>query len=283
VLFTFLYLLALIAIALLPERPARERLAWVAGVGLLVAASAYVREAGLSLVPIALLYWGWSFRSWRRGLGWAGAAALLAGLLIAPWTARNVAQLDGFVGFSSSTGANFWGGHHEGATGGFPSFGLLLARSKPRTEPGGEADINQRGMRDGLKFLIRHPLTEAGLVRQKLRFLYQGDTIGLDIAEAGRRQPFIGSRLRGALERLADGIYYAVLALAGLAMVRWAVQRDRQPLLPAIAIACLTLGYVAFWGDPRFHFPIVPLFCLLAGWALAGLWHARSQLLHTGH
>ena len=84
------------------------------------------------------------------------------------------------------------------------------------------------------------------------------------------------------MERLADGIYYAVLALAGLAMVRWAVQRDRQPLLPAIAIAFLTLGYIAFWAGPRLHFPIVPLFCLLAGWALADLWQARSQLLHMG-
>ena len=282
VLFTFLYLSALVAVALLPKRPARERLALVAAVGLLIAASAYVREAGLSLLPIALLYWGWSFRSWRWGLRWAGAAALLVALLIAPWAMRNAVQLDGLIVLSSSTGANFWRGHHEGATGGPDLIEPLLARSKPRTEPGGEADISRQGMRDGLTFLIQHPLKEPVLVRQKLRLLYQGDTIGLDLAEDRGRQRFIASGLRGALERLADGIYYAVLALAGLAMVRWAVQRDRRPLLPAIAIAFLTLGYVAFWAGPRLHFPIVPLFCLLAGWALASLWQARSQLLHMG-
>lgn len=281
VLFSFLYLSALLGIALMPQRPARERLAWAAGVGLLAAASAYVREAGLSLLPVALLYWGWALRAWRPALGWAGAATLVAALLIAPWAVRNVVKLDAFVALSSSTGVNFWRGHHEGATGGFDPIGPLLAKSKPRTEPGGEIDILQRGMREGLQFLVRHPLQELNLAKNKTRLLYQGDTIGLTLAEAFDSQPFVHTRLRTVLHHLANGVYDLVLALAGLAMVRWALRRGDQPLLPVVAIAVLTMGYVAFWGDPRFHFPLVPLLCLLAGWWLAGFWQARPWPLHA--
>lgn len=42
--------------------------------------------------------------------------------------------------------------------------------------------------------------------------------------------------------------------------------------MPLIAIAVLTVGHVVlFFGGPRYHFPMIPLFSLLAGWALAAL------------
>lgn len=271
VLFTLLFVSALVAIAELPKRPERERLAWAILTGLLVAASAYVRETGLLLVVVAGLYWGRSLRSWTASVRLAGVAALLVVLLIGPWAARNTVRLDGFVVLSSSTGANFWRGHHEGATGGFDPIDPLLERSEPRDQPGGEADANRRGVREGLEFLATNPVDEVKLAAAKLRLLYQGDRIGLKRAEDDGRQPFLPGALRTLLGHLADAVYYAVLALAGLAMLRWAREGGARPLLPVLAIATVTLAYVAFWGDPRFHYPLMPVFCLLAGWALAGL------------
>ena len=58
---------------------------------------------------------------------------------------------------------------------------------------------------------------------------------------------------------------------AGLAMMRWAREGGSKPLLPVLSIGIVTLGYLVFWGDPRFHFPLMPVFCLLAGWALSTL------------
>jgi len=129
VLFTLLFVLTLIAIAALPNRPARERLAWAAATGLMIAASAYVRETGLSLILVAALYWGWSLRSWLASVRLVGATALVVVLLIVPWAVRNTVQLDGFIVLSSSTGTNFWRGHHEGATGAFDSIDPLMGRS----------------------------------------------------------------------------------------------------------------------------------------------------------
>ncbi|MEX0785715.1 MAG: glycosyltransferase family 39 protein [Dehalococcoidia bacterium] len=271
VLFTLLFVLALIAIAALSSRPERERLAWAVATALLVAAAAYVRETGLLLIPVAALYWGWSLRSWRSSLRFAGAAALLVALLILPWAVRNTTQLDGFVVLSSSTGTNFWRGHHSGATGGFDSIEPLIAASKPRDQPGGEADAHQRGMREGLEFLARNPLDEAKLSTAKVRWLYQGDRRSLQLTEADGQVSLLRAGVRSVFGHLADAAYYAVLTLSGVAMVRWVRERGSRPILPVLAIGVVTLGYVAFWGDARFHAPLMPLFCLLAGWALQPL------------
>ena len=270
VLFTLLFVVSLIAIAALPNRPARERLAWAAATGLLIATAAYVRETGLSLILVAALYWGWSLRSWQTAVRFAGVLAVVVVLLIVPWAVRNTVQLDGLIVLSSSTGTNFWRGHHDGATGGFDPIDPLIDRSKPRDERGGEADAHQRGIREGLRFLVRNPVEEVKLAGAKVRWLYQGDTRGLTLAEA-QGQLFLPDRLRPVLGQLADGVYYAVLVFAGLAMMRWARGGGSKPLLPVLSIGIVTLGYLVFWGDPRFHFPLMPVFCLLAGWALSRL------------
>jgi len=128
---------------------------------------------------------------------------------------------------------------------------------------------------------VRNPVEEVKLIGAKFQRLYQGDTRGLTLAET-QGQLFLPDRLRTVLGLLADGIYYAVLVLAGLAMIRWAREDGSKPLLPVLTIVIVTLGYVAFWADPRFHFPLMPVFCLLAGWALSTLLaHAATRGLPT--
>ncbi|MEX0786056.1 MAG: hypothetical protein WD939_05420 [Dehalococcoidia bacterium] len=39
------------------------------------------------------------------------------------------------------------------------------------------------------------------------------------------------------------------------------------PLL--LVILVWTAGHIAVFGQPRYHYPLVPMFCLLAAWALA--------------
>ncbi len=140
--------------------------------------------------------------------------------------------------------------------------------------------MSNAGYREGLRFALTNPGEELLLIGKKFRALYlNGDIVALDINEWSGQRPFIASGLRSALKLLSDSFYYTVFFVAMFAPLRWAVQRDQGPLLPLIAIIALTLGHVVlFFGSPRYHFPMIPLFCLFAGWALAALPLLRAPL-----
>lgn len=276
-LFTFIFLLSLVAIVAAKEVRGRPQLTSALAAGALAAAACYVREAGLALLPIAGLYWAWSGVGLRTAARLTGAAALVAMLLLAPWTARNTVKFHGFMLLSSSSGPNLWEGHNESATGGMILVEPLAARTDA-SNPRREQEISTLGLRDGTTFALSHPRAELHLTKEKIRILYQDDTIGLKIAEDGGRNSFIGAPLRRVLERIADGGYYLVLALTCFGVVLAAVKRQTSPLLILLALSVWTVGYIAFFADPRFHFPIVPLFCLGAGWTLSELWRDTKRL-----
>ena len=273
-LFTFLFVLGLLLALEARRQTPGSGWRWLLAFGLVAGAASLVRGAGLSLLLIGPAYWALTRLDWRVTVRWSALAIVVAGLLIAPWTVRNLITMDAPLLISSSAGVNFWQGHHEGATGGDDSsVGQLLDRYGPLTEPGAEVRVSNAGYREGLRFAVNNPGEELLLIGKKFRALYlNGDITALDINEWSGQRPFIASKLRAALKALSDSFYYAVLFVAMFAPLRWAIQRNEGPLLPLIAFTALTLGHVVlFFGSPRYHFTMIPLLCLLAGWALAAL------------
>ncbi|MCH8025169.1 MAG: glycosyltransferase family 39 protein [Chloroflexi bacterium] len=281
ILFTFLFVLGLLLALLAREQSPDGRWRWLIAFGLIVGAASLVRGAGLALLIIGPAYWALTRLDWRGTVQWSALAIVGAGLLIAPWTVRNLITMDAPLLISSSAGINFWQGHHEGASGGDDgSVEPLLERYGPFTAPGAEVAMSNGGYREGLRFAVANPGEELVLIGKKFRALYlDGDSIALDINEWSGQRPFIAPGLRSALARLSSMFYYAVFFVAMFAPLRWAMQRGQGPLLPLIAFTILTLGHVVlFFGSPRYHFPMIPLFCLLAGWALAALPLFRARL-----
>ena len=280
-LFTFLFVLGLLLALVAREQTPGSGWLWLLAFGLVAGATALVRGAGLALLVIGPAYWALTRLDWRVTVQWSALAIVAAGLLIVPWTVRNLITMDAPLLISSSAGVNFWQGHHAGASGGDDqSPGQLLERYGPLTEPGAEVRVSNAGYREGLRFAVTNPGEELLLIGKKFRALYlNGDIVALDINEWSGQRPFIASGLRSALKALSDSFYYAVFFVAMLAPLRWAAQRGRGPLLPLLAFTALTLGHVVlFFGSPRYHFPMIPLFCLLAGWMLAALPLLRARL-----
>jgi len=267
--FTFLFWAGVLATVVLARRQPAAVGPWLA-LGVLFAAAAFVREVALALPVIALLYWGLSKVGWRRALRWTALALVGMAALILPWSLRNYLAMDAFVLLSSSAGSNFWVGHHEGAKGGEPFSQLVELNNQygPLTRPGGEIDISQNGLRDGLKFMATHPGDELRFVGLKLRDLYKQDTAGLVLNEWGGLRAFLTDSVRSALEVLINAFYFAVLALSGLALFHWLRLKGRGPVMPLVVIAVVTAGHVLFFANTRFHFPVMPAFCLLAGWGV---------------
>lgn len=273
-LFTFAFILAIVLMVAAGDRARSGGWYWLLAFGVAVGVAALIRGAGLSLLIVAPVYWALSWRDWRTSLGWSAVAVAVTVLVLLPWTVRNYRTMDSFLLITSSTGLNFWTGHHEGANGGddVPLDSPLEAYG-PRTREGGEVDINDAGYRLGWRFARENPGEELLLIGKRFRALYlDGDRIALDINDWWGERPSIGSEVNRVLRPFANGYYYVVLLIAAFALVRWWRRGGQGPLLPLLVIAVLTAGHIVlFFGSPRYHFPMIPLFCLLAAWALAAL------------
>ena len=273
-LFAFSLMIALLLMVAARDRGPAGGWYWFAAFGVAVGVAALVRPTGLALLAVAPVYWAISRSDWRASLGWSAAALVVAGLVLLPWTVRNYRTMDSFLLITSSTGLNLWTGHHEGANGGDDvPLNSPLEKYGPRTRPGGEVDISKAGYRLAWRFAKENPDQEVLLVGKRFRALYlDGDAIGLDLNEWWGARPTIASGVKAVLRPLSNAYYYVVLAISALALVRWRRERGEGPLMPVVAIVIFTLPHIfLFFGSSRYHFPLVPLFCLLAAWALAAL------------
>ena len=90
-----------------------------------------------------------------------------------------------------------------------------------------------------------------------------------------RQNPLFGvwvrdnSSLRAALEGIADVFFFVTISLGGLGLVGFVLplRRPRRIffLLALLALAGIPL---VFFGDPRFHVPVLPFLAVSAAWAV---------------
>ena len=268
-LYTLLMLAGLIVLIAARRRSLDWR--WVVLYGIVAGAATMVRSSGAAMLVMGPLYLLLLTRDVR---GAARATVLMAAgaaLLIGPWTVRNIITLDSPVVITTAAGINLYQGHHVGASGGDVSPAKLIYTYGLVNRAGGEVDVNNAGVKEAVHFAATHPLSEVALVGKKLRELYAGDSGWLDLNEDYGHYPFIEPDLRDALRTTADVYYFALLAAAGLGVLRWSRERGAGPLLPVVVILVWSGAHVVTFGAPRYHVPVMPLFCLLAAYGLAWL------------
>ena len=271
-LFTFLVVVAM-TLTLLVARQGRDTgMARLILLGVVVGAAALVRGQGLFLLIAAALFWWLSTADWRRALRWAAVVGVTSLAVIVPWSIRNYVAMNSFVFISTNAGGNLWLGNHEGATGRFMWMAdeWMRRRYANLPEPQREVAVSNLALREGLKFMFTHPADELRLSATKLRALYEDDEEGLwwiHRPKVGRR---VGSI--GVIADVADGFYFAVLAVSAGGLAYWLRRRRSAVALPLLVVGVFTLGQLPFFADPRFHFPMLPSFCLLA--AVGVVWGA---------
>jgi 4-amino-4-deoxy-L-arabinose transferase-like glycosyltransferase len=267
-LFTFLLVLGLVLLAISLERGSDLRP--ILGFAIVAGVATLVRENGLALIIIAAIAW-LARDGWRVAVQRTAVVAAAAALVVLPWTVRNATTMDAPLPVSSSSGLNFWLGHNENAGAAYVDPGPFLFEHGPIGRPGGEVDVNNAGWREGMAFALTHPVDELILPAKKVRLLYQDDLSAFEINEHLGLKPFMSPAVRGILRPITNYYYFAVLAASVLALVRSWRTRPAGLLLPLLTIAVLTAGNVAFFSITRFHVPIMPMFCVLAGYGLAGV------------
>jgi hypothetical protein len=235
-------------------------------VGVLAAAATYVRGQGL-LLPIVAVPW-----LWLAGLRFPRAAAfgaLSLGVVLlaaAPWAARNTRLFGEPTFLSTNLGQDVWTGHHPGADGGLGyedqlAFAASFAHLPPLER---ERAINREGLRQGLRFALTHPLEEGRLLARKLWRLYRDDGDGLRWNEQHGAAPRFGPAMRAVLHAVTSVAYWALLVAALLGLGRGLRRRRAWAGGILVVLLAWTGMHLAFFAEPRFHAPLLPLFALAA-------------------
>lgn len=262
VLFTLLFVLAVWLILLMPERGA-----WGGALlilfGAVTAAAALTRGQALMLLPLAPVAWRACGVRWRRAIGWGILAAAVTGVLLAPWVMRNERELDSPVLIAANVGGNLWLGNHAGSSGRMQSDQPLPLPSRVGlTQQQYEIKGDQMQLRQALGYIVTHPVDEVRLAGLKVRALYESDATALDwnTAYGTSRETIPAEDL---LRAVANGFWFAALGLAGAGLIV-----ERRRLRGPLAVLPLTLlawtaVHIVFFGDSRFHFPVVFIIALL--------------------
>ena len=190
-----------------------------------------------------------------------------------PWMIRNYAESSAFVPIASNSGVDFYIGHSEGADGRGRIVNELVFRYPELPPAEAEAQVSRDGFREGLEFALKHPAREIELAARKVFFLYYSDHAALAWTDAHGERPFLAERTRDALAGISNVYYFSVMALAAAGITLWLLRRswraDAVGVLLVSVVVYFTLVHVAFFADPRFHAPLMPIFCVWAATAIA--------------
>jgi 4-amino-4-deoxy-L-arabinose transferase-like glycosyltransferase len=193
-----------------------------------------------------------------------GLAAVLS-----PWAYRNHRVFGRFILVSTNGGDNLLIGNNPKANGGPLFFGIVYP-PEYAAEKLAEADRDLLGARLGKEYILSHPLRTVALAPRKLWQMYRSD-LGVTnwLWEQNHRKGTVPYYL---CQALTEGIYLFVLMMgfAGMVYAGRRGSRDLRflALFGFVLTAYLSAICVVFFGDSRFHQPLMPFFAILAAAAL---------------
>lgn len=242
--------------------------------GAVLGLSALVRPFSLLFLGGLVVAFVVAGHGWRRALTAGGVALLPVVLLAAPWTVRNLVQMDGFVAFSTNMGDTICLDRSFEATGRFTWAPHCFSGYEDVPVSKIERHRNAENTRRALSFIREHPVRELEQIGKRAFYMVEDDHDGLTALEIGGRDPFLGAGLRTTLTWAADWYFYVVgvLGIAGLLLLF-----GRRPDRVFVAMALLSLVAVplGLYGYTRFHVPWLPFLAITAAVPITRLTGAR--------
>jgi len=266
-LFIFLILAAILALITEDWRERTPGPARLAVFAVLLAASAYVRPISLLLIPLVPALWLYTRLGWQRALRDTALIVAVTVAAIAPWTVRNLIRMDGFVIMSTNFGDNLCMGHQQDAPGHFalpqscfPEPGEKMSR------PEFEVGRNSENTEKAIEFALDNTVAALKLLSRKAYYLWEHDHDGLEAVESYGADRFLDDDLRVALRRIADIFFFFTISVGALGLVGLVLGREPRRIFFLLSLLALAGIPLVFFGDARFHVPVLPLLVVPAAW-----------------
>ena len=242
----------------------------VIGAAVLFGLAVLVRPISLAVLPVLLIAWWLSTRSWRVALRLTGITTAVVIALIAPWTVRNALRMDAFIPISTNTGDNLCIGHHPGAGGAFEL--TESCNSGEGVQFGFRSEVRNDRIktREAFRYIGAHLSREPWLVwrRAYFMFIHDGDHDAVLAVESYRADRWIDPDVERVLFRLADVVYVPVALLGLVGLLRLALSRRPEAILLVLSALVTAAVPLAFFGDSRFKVPVMPLLIVAAAAAV---------------
>jgi len=258
-LFTFLLVGSVSALTLTGS----ERPIWQIAAGVLLGLATLTRPLVVLfplLIPFGLRQQG---RSWRKSISTSLVVGVVALVTISPWLWRNHDLTGRWTTLSTTGGINFWVGNNPEARGGYvrPE-GLEVAL---QDEDGYDY---HRGFSLGWSEILANPARALYRLPLKVSHLVALETDGVlwNLKGFERDPPKLVVLV---LLLLANIAYVVVLGTAVMAFLA----RGESTLLERFTILlCVYMLAIVmvFFGDPRFHLPLMPFLLLFSSMIFTG-------------
>lgn len=235
--------------------------------GLLTGVATLTRGEGVVLLPIGVLFW-LTRDGWRGSIRQTAFAAIGIGMLVLPWTARNVVVMHALVPVATNSGIALRIGHSPQSTGTTevtnppePVDGVPVWEQAyyPETEVRSYRAYTRRS----ISYALSHPRRELDLSQYKIYHLYRSDAWVVEWVKLGTSTPIRSETLENVLWQLFDLSHYVLMFAAVGSAVFW-LRRDPRRLLLANVILMWTLFHIVFSAEPRYHVPLFPIFAVAA-------------------
>jgi 4-amino-4-deoxy-L-arabinose transferase-like glycosyltransferase len=274
-LFTMLLVASVLALAWRPWSRDGMPYPQLAIAGLLLSAATMTRGITLIFPLLLLVIWLFYLHSKQRAL--LQTLVLFAGIavLVLPWTARNIVQFQTIVGPSTNVGDDLCIGNYADADGKFVLSGKCFVGFEGFKPDKLEIERNREGLEIAVKDRLADPIGTIPLVMKKAYWLLYKDDDGLWAAESYGNDWFISHPRREILSFAANAIYYATGVLVLFGMAAFALSKDLRRLFVLLTMLYILAVPLAFFGDPRFHYPAIPFAIAIAGTTIVWLWDRR--------
>lgn len=277
-LFTFLLVSALLILLWKPWSKDGMPYAQLFAAGLVLSAATMTRGITLLFPLLLLAVWLFYLDSRKRALLQAGVLFAGIAVLIVPWSIRNTLAFDQLTGPSTNLGDDLCIGNFNGSDGRFTLMGKCFDGVEGMSAQEVELHRNREGTKIAIRDIVQHPVRMPELIANKAYWLMYKDDDGIWAAESYGNDRFIPETRKQILMYAANAIYYATGAVAILGAAAFALSRDIRRLFLLLSMLYVLAVPLAFFGDPRFHYPAMPLMIVIAGATLIMLWDARRAI-----